>query len=55
MSKSLYAKDPDGLEFEVVWRRNPGKDDGRVLVVVQKQDVVVGESEKTEWVVLSHE
>ena len=20
MSKSLYAKDPDGIEFEVMWR-----------------------------------
>jgi pimeloyl-ACP methyl ester carboxylesterase/membrane protein DedA with SNARE-associated domain len=44
----LLQKKIDGLEFEVVWRRNPGKDDGRVLVVVQKQDVVVmGDGEET--------
>jgi len=44
----LLQKKIEGLEFEVVWRRNPGKDDGRVLVVVQKQDVVVmGDGEET--------
>jgi hypothetical protein len=44
----LLQKKIDGLEFEVVWRRSPGKDDGRVLVVVQKQDVVVrGDGEQT--------
>ncbi|MFM7240878.1 MAG: alpha/beta fold hydrolase [Opitutia bacterium] len=37
-----------GLEFEVVWRRNPGKDDGRIMAIVQKQDVVVrGDGEQT--------
>ncbi|MEY3583080.1 MAG: hypothetical protein RJA48_163 [Verrucomicrobiota bacterium] len=44
----LLQKKIDGLEFEVVWHRNPGKDDGRVMVVVQKQDVVVmGDGEQT--------
>jgi len=44
----MLQKKLTGLEFEVVWRRNPGKDDGRVLVVVQKQDVVVmGDGEQT--------
>jgi len=44
----LLQKKIDGLEFEVVWHRNPGKDDGRVMVVVQKQDVVVrGDGEET--------
>lgn len=44
----VLQKKLDGLEFEVVWRRSPGQDDGRVLVVVQKQDVVVmGDGEQT--------
>lgn len=44
----ILQKKLSGLEFEVVWRRNPSKDDGRVLVVVQKQDVVVmGDGEQT--------
>ncbi|NBV53461.1 MAG: hypothetical protein EBR83_08100, partial [Verrucomicrobia bacterium] len=37
-----------GFEFEVVWRRNPGKDDGRIMAVVQKRDVTVrGDGEQT--------
>lgn len=44
----FLQKKIDGLEFEVVWRRSPGKDDGRVLVVVQKKNVVVrGDGETT--------
>ena len=37
-----------GFEFEVVWRRNPGKDDGRIVAIVQKRDVTVrGDGEQT--------
>ena len=37
-----------GLEFEVVWRRNPGQDDGHIMAIVQKNDVVVmGDGEQT--------
>lgn len=44
----VLQKKIDGLEFEVVWRRSPGKDDGRILVVVQKKNVVVrGDGEQT--------
>lgn len=44
----LLQKRIHGLEFEVVWRRNPGKDDGRVMAIVQKKDVVVmGDGEQT--------
>lgn len=44
----LLQKFIPGLEFEVVWRRNPGKDDGRIMAIVQKQDVVVrGDGEQT--------
>ena len=28
VSKSLYAKDPDGIEFEVMWRVPPEHWDG---------------------------
>jgi membrane protein DedA with SNARE-associated domain/pimeloyl-ACP methyl ester carboxylesterase len=37
----LLQKFIPGLEFEVVWRRNPGKDDGHVMTLVQKRDVTV--------------
>jgi membrane protein DedA with SNARE-associated domain/pimeloyl-ACP methyl ester carboxylesterase len=44
----LLQKFIPGLEFEVVWRRNPGQDDGRLMAIVQKQDVVVrGDGEQT--------
>ena len=44
----LLQKFIPGLEFEVVWRRNPGQDDGRIMALVQKQDVVVrGDGEQT--------
>ncbi|GDY16893.1 hypothetical protein LBMAG55_02160 [Verrucomicrobiota bacterium] len=44
----LLQKFIPGLEFEVVWRRNPGQDDGRIMAIVQKQDVVVrGDGEQT--------
>jgi hypothetical protein len=44
----VLQKHIPGLEFEVVWRRNPGKDDGRIMAIVQKQDVVVrGDGEQT--------
>ena len=44
----LLQKFIPGPEFEVVWRRNPGKDDGRIMAIVQKQDVVVrGDGEQT--------
>jgi hypothetical protein len=37
-----------GLEFEIVWRRNPGLDDGRIMAVVQKKNVtVMGDGEQT--------
>jgi len=33
---------------EALWRRNPGQDDGRIMALVQKQDVVVrGDGEQT--------
>ena len=44
----LLQKFVPGFEFEVVWRRNPGKDDGRIMAVVYKQDVTVrGDGEQT--------
>lgn len=44
----LLQKYISGFEFEVVWRRNPGKDDGRIMAVVQKRDVAVrGDGEQT--------
>ena len=44
----LLQKYISGFEFEVVWRRNPGKDDGRIMAVVQKRDVTVrGDGEQT--------
>ena len=44
----LLQKRISGLEFEVVWRRNPGRDDGRIMAIVQKKDVVVmGDGEQT--------
>ena len=44
----LLQKKVAGLEYEVVWRRSPGKDDGRIMAIVQKQDVVVmGDGEQT--------
>ena len=44
----LLQKFIPGFEFEVVWRRNPGKDDGRIMAVVQKRDVTVrGDGEQT--------
>jgi membrane protein DedA with SNARE-associated domain/pimeloyl-ACP methyl ester carboxylesterase len=44
----LLQKFIPGLEFEVVWRRNPGNDDGRIMAIVQKQDVLVrGDGEQT--------
>ncbi len=37
-----------GLEYEIVWRRNPGQDDGHIMAIVQKKDVVVmGDGEQT--------
>ena len=37
-----------GLEYEIVWRRNPGQDDGHIMAVIQKKDVVVmGDGEQT--------
>ncbi|MGA0132840.1 MAG: alpha/beta fold hydrolase [Opitutales bacterium] len=37
-----------GREFEVVWRRSPGHDDGRVMAVVEKRAVTVrGDGEQT--------
>ncbi len=44
----LLQKFISGFEFEVVWRRNPGKDDGRIMSIVQKRDVTVrGDGEQT--------
>ncbi len=44
----LLQKFIPGFEFEVVWRRNPGKDDGRIMAIVQKRDVTVrGDGEQT--------
>ena len=44
----LLQKFITGFEFEVVWRRNPGRDDGRIMAVVQKRDVTVrGDGEQT--------
>ncbi len=44
----LLQKFVPGFEFEVVWRRNPGKDDGRIMAIVQKRDVTVrGDGEQT--------
>ena len=44
----LLQKFISGFEFEVVWRRNPGKDDGRIMAIVQKRDVTVrGDGEQT--------
>jgi len=44
----LLQKFIAGFEFEVVWRRNPGKDDGRIMALVQKRDVTVrGDGEQT--------
>jgi len=44
----LLQKFIPGFEFEVVWRRNPGKDDGRIMAVVHKHDVTVrGDGEQT--------
>lgn len=44
----LLQKFVPGMEFEVVWRRNPGQDDGRIMAIVQKQDVLVrGDGEQT--------
>ena len=37
-----------GREFEVVWRRNPGRDDGRIMAIVEKRAVMVrGDGEQT--------
>jgi membrane protein DedA with SNARE-associated domain len=37
-----------GREFEVVWRRSPGRDDGRIMAVVEKRAVTVrGDGEQT--------
>jgi len=37
-----------GLEYEIVWRRNPGQDDGHLMAIVQKKDVVLmGDGEQT--------
>ena len=37
-----------GREFEVVWRRSPGCDDGRIMAVVEKRAVTVrGDGEQT--------
>ncbi len=37
-----------GLEYEIVWRRNPGQDDGHIMAIIQKKDVVVmGDGEQT--------
>jgi membrane protein DedA with SNARE-associated domain len=37
-----------GREFEVVWRRSPGRDDGRVMAIVEKRAVTVrGDGEQT--------
>ncbi len=44
----LLQKFIAGFEFEVVWRRNPGKDDGHIMALVQKRDVTVrGDGEQT--------
>ena len=44
----LLQKFISGFEFEVVWRRNPGKDDGSIMAIVQKRDVTVrGDGEQT--------
>lgn len=44
----LLQKFIPGFEFEVVWRRNPGKDDGRIMALVHKHDVTVrGDGEQT--------
>lgn len=44
----VLQKKFSGLEFEVVWRRNPGLDDGRIMAIVQKKNVtVMGDGEQT--------
>lgn len=44
----LLQKYVGAFEFEVVWRRNPGQDDGRIMAIVQKREVVVrGDGEQT--------
>ena len=44
----LLQKFIPGFEFEVVWRRNPGKDDGRIMALLHKHDVTVrGDGEQT--------
>ena len=44
----LLQKFIPGVEAEVVWRRSPGHDDGRVMALVFKQDVTVrGDGEQT--------
>ena len=44
----LLQKFISGFEFEVVWRRNPGKDDGRIMALLHKHDVTVrGDGEQT--------
>lgn len=37
-----------GLEYEIVWRRSPGQDDGHLMALMQKEDVVVmGDGDQT--------
>ena len=44
----LLQKFISGFEFEVVWRRNAGQDDGHIMAIVQKRDVTVrGDGEQT--------
>ena len=44
----LLQKFISGFEFELVWRRNPGKDDGRIMALLHKHDVTVrGDGEQT--------
>jgi membrane protein DedA with SNARE-associated domain/pimeloyl-ACP methyl ester carboxylesterase len=44
----ILQKFISGLEFEIVWRRNPGQDDGHIMAIVQKNDIVVmGDGEQT--------
>ena len=44
----LLQKFITGLEYEIVWRRNPGQDDGHLMAIIQKKDVVVmGDGEQT--------
>jgi membrane protein DedA with SNARE-associated domain/pimeloyl-ACP methyl ester carboxylesterase len=44
----LLQKFIAGFEFEVVWRRSPGKDDGHIMALVQKREVTVrGDGEQT--------